>query len=359
MRSILFIIFSLAIVGAGAWYSLSNSNGAGADTLEELDVTSVERRDIESRLLLTGEVAPAFEVEVKAEVGGKIKHLGANVGDWMQRGDVLAIIDDSNILIDKSAAETEIEGAELAVDKNRGNYERARKLFEEKLISKEVFDNLRADYQIAENSLEKARARLRIVEDRLSKTKIQAPADGTVLNVDVSEGQVVVAAASVNSGTVLMKFADLTRLLINAHVNQVDAQKLAPGQIIDVTVSGLEGAPIKAAIDFIAPVATVKNNIKGFEVQAVIEKGEARLKPGMSVRMSVPIAQASQAVAIPVSAIFHDAKKNPVVYVRKGEVAEKRAIELGITDLIFAEVRSGLNEGEEIFLTEPPSGGAS
>jgi len=355
MKSLLiFLVCGLLLAGGVifGWRPLSQSDGPDNNQSGAL-VTSAERRDISSTLLLTGEVVPAFQVDIKAEVGGKVKELHAATGEFIKKGEPLVTIDDTDILTDKSAAETEIAGAQLAVDKTKGNYDRARALFEQKLISKEVFKNLEADYAISQNSLEKARARLRTVEDRLRKTIIRAPSDGTVLDVLVNEGQVVVAAASVNSGTVLMNFADLSRLLINSHVNQVDAGSLKNGQEIEVNISGEKQDALKARIEFIAPLATVKNNIKGFEVQALILENSDRLKPGMSVSMTVPVAKAENAVSIPVSAIFKD-NKETVVYVRKGAGSpERRRVEVGISDLGFAEIRSGLDEGEEIFVVEP------
>lgn len=352
MKKIAFLAILLGAAGYAAyvagWWPIGTETGAA----KEDPTMEVEVRDIEHRLLLTGEVVPAFQVQIKAEVGGKVKELRVRPGDSVGRGDVLAVIDDTDILTDKAAAETEIEGAQLAVDKNRGNYLRAKALYEEKLISKEVYDNLRADYALSENSLEKARARMQTVEDRLSKTLIVAPADGTVLDVQVNVGQVVVAAASVNAGTVLMEFADLGTLLINSHVNQVDAPLLKPGQKLEVTISGSDSAAVPAKIEFLAPLATVKNNIKGFQLEALILENDGRLKPGMSVTMQVPVARAPGAVTVPVSAIFrHD--KQTYVYVRKGGVTEQRKVEVGISDLGYAEIRSGLAEGEEILLFEP------
>jgi len=349
-------IFIILILVSAAGFAILKSGRFQDQKEAEIDETelfaSAERRDIESTLLLTGEVVPAFQVEIKPEVGGKVKKLHVVTGQAISKGEDLATIDDTDLLTDKASAQTEIEGAQLSVDKNRGNYERAKALFEEKLISKEVFANLAADLAIAENSLEKSHSRMRTVEDRLRKTRITAPADGTVLDVMVNEGQVVVAAASVNSGTVLMSFADLSRLLINSHVNQVDAASLKHGQEIAVNVSAGGEQPLKACIEFIAPVATVKNNIKGFEVQALIQHNDGRLKPGMSVSMDVPVAKADAAISVPVAAIFRD-KKQAVVYVRKGGQTEKRNVEIGVSDLGFAEIRSGIEEGEEILLFEP------
>ncbi|MCX7869378.1 MAG: efflux RND transporter periplasmic adaptor subunit, partial [Terrimicrobiaceae bacterium] len=206
----------------------------------------------------------------------------------------------------------------------------------------------------AENTLEKARSRLRTVEDKLRKTRILAPADGTVLDILVNEGQVVVAAASVNAGTVLMNFADLSRLLINSHVNQMDAPSLKVGQSLEVNMP--TAPPLHATIEFIAPLATVKNNIKGFEVQALLDARDSRLKPGMSVSMTVPVARAAGAVAVPVAGVFRE-EKQTVVYVRKAGSIERREVEVGISDLGFAEIRSGLAEGEQILLYRPAEAG--
>lgn len=346
---------ALAVVGAlaagGLWARQKWGGRQPSETPADM-VALAERRDIESSLLLTGEVTPAFRSEVKAEVGGKIRRIHVEIGQFVPKGGLLVTIDDTDLLTEKAAAETEIEGAQLAVDKNRGNYERARSLHDQKLISKEVFANLEADLAISANTLEKAKSRLQIVMDRLNKTQITAPADGTVLDIKVTENLVVVAAASVNSGTVLMDFADLSELLIKSHVNQVDAPRLTKGQSVEVNMSDSMEEPVKAQIEFIAPLAIVKNNIKGFEVHALIEDKDGRLKPGMSVSMNVPVGKAAQAVSVPVSAVFKDSKQN-VVYVRKGGSTEKRMVTVGVNNLSYVEIKSGVEAGEEILLIEP------
>lgn len=350
-RPLLIAAFVLAALSVAAWMFKDRWKTESKDDSAGM-MAVAERRDIESTLLLTGEVTPDVQVDVKPEVGGKIKELHVEVGQTVKRGTVLATIDDTDLLNEKASAETTIEGAKVSVDKAHGNYERAEGLFKQKLISREAFANLKADFEIAENTLDKARRSLQTVEDKLAKTKVLAPSDGTVLSMPVVEGQVVVAAASVNSGTTLMTFADLSRLLIKSHVNQVDAPRLSTGLPVEVNMSETGQDPVKAHIDFIAPLATVKNNIKGFEVHAEIEDNDGRMKPGMSVSMNVPVGRADQAVSVPVTAVFRDRKEN-VVYVRNGTNTEKRKVVLGVTDMSFAEVKSGLKEGEKIMLAEP------
>lgn len=343
------VLAAVVLAALGVWAS-----GTLRQKPAEAPSATAKRDVIESKLMLAGEVTPAFQVDVKSEVSGKVKQIHVVPGQRVAKGELLVTIDDTDLLNEKASVETEIEGARLAVERDRGNFERAKALYEQKLISKEVFANVEADFRIAENSLEKSERRLQSVVDRLSKTRLLSPADGTILDVMVNEGQVVVAAASVNSGTTLMLFADVSRLLLDSHVNQVDAAQIRVGQQVQLRTGTQGEQPIAAAIEFIAPVATVKNNIKGFQVQAAISNADGRLKPGMSVSMEVPIDRADNVVTVPVSAIFKE-DDGKVIYVRKGGQIEKRHVAVGLSDLSRAEIKSGIEEGEEILLVAPPA----
>jgi RND family efflux transporter MFP subunit len=177
--------------------------------------------------------------------------------------------------------------------------------------------------------------------------------DGTVLTVPVIEGQVVIAAASVNSGTTLMTIANLTKLLVETHINQVDVARLEPNLSVKLRVESLKDAEMDAKISFIAPVATIKNNVKGFQVQALIEKPSKRLRPGMTVNVLIPLASATDVVSVPISAVFRAEGNKRVIYVRNGETTERREVKIGVTNTDFAQVIKGVDEGEEILLVEP------
>lgn len=310
-------------------------------------------RDIVEEIRLSGDVAPAFQVEIKPEVGGKLREVRASIGDHVKKGDLLFVIDDSDLQIERSSAEVEIEGAKVSVEKLAGNLARARELFAAKLISQEYYENLDADHRLAENSLQRAQRRLETMDDRIAKTRVLAPADGTILSVPVIAGQVVVPAASVNSGTTLATLADLSSLIVDAHINQLDISKVFPGSTIDV-LSGLDDAKrTQAKINFIAPLATIKNNVKGFTIQAVLEGDTSDLRPGMTVSLRLPLSRADQAVSIPVGAVF-DSPEGKVVYVKQNEGSvEKRRVDVGTANLFYVEIRSGLNEGEQVLLSEP------
>jgi len=353
MKRILFLLIP-AVLAGGGWYAYTHRTHAHApDAVDSHLVARAEKRDIDTTVEVSGDVTPAFQLEVKAEVGGKIKALHCEAGDTVKEGGVLVEIDDTDLLSEKQSALTEIEGAKLGMEKSKKNFQRATDLFDQKLISIEAFDNLSSEFAISENTLVKAQRKLQLVEDKLRKTKVLAPMDGTILTLPVIEGQVVIAAASVNSGTALMTIANLSKLLVETHINQVDVARLEPNLAVKLHAESLKEANMDAKISFIAPVATVKNNVKGFQVQALIERPNARLRPGMTVNISIPIASATDVVSVPISAVFRGDGNKKVIYVRIGETTERREVKVGVTNTDFAQIITGVQDGEEILLVEP------
>lgn len=361
-----FLVFTALLIGGGwyaknhNWFSATPEPVPGAQK-ESLTATA-ELRDIQMNIRVSGEVQPATQLDVKAEVGGRVLKLNVMPGDTVKAGDVLVEIDDRDIRTEQDSAKVEIDGAVLAVEKLNRNFKRAQELFQQKLVSQEAHDNLKSELDIGKNNHARAQRKLQLVEDKLSKTKVIAPGDGTVLNVPIVEGQVIVAAASVNSGTLLMTIANLSRLIVETHVNQIDVDRLALKQKVKLSAESIRDEDLEADIFHIAPVASVKNSVKGFTVQAVIGKPSPRLRPGMNVQMTVPIGDAKDAVAVPVAAVFRGDGNGRVVYVRSDDKTERRTVKIGISNTEHSQILSGLREGEMILLTEPsrkPGNGAT
>ena len=349
------LLLALAALAGGGWFYLGGKlpRSESQAVATEKSLARAEKRDIESSIDVSGDVTPAFQLDVKPEVGGKLKALHVVAGQTVKEGDLLAEIDDRDLLTEKDSALTEIEGAKLSMEKAKKNFERSRELFGEKLISREVFDNLTAEFEIAQNGLVKAGRKLQLVEDRLRKTKVLSPTDGTALTVPVIVGQVVIAAASVNSGTTLMSIANLSKLQIEMHINQVDKARLTLDKVVQIRAEALKDEVMDARISFIAPIATTKSSVKGFQVQAIIDKPDPRLSPGMTVTLNIPIARVEDAISVPVTAVFKSEGNKKVVYVRHGDATEKREVKVGVTNIDHAQILNGVKEGEEILLVEP------
>ncbi|MCG3146639.1 MAG: Macrolide export protein MacA [Verrucomicrobiae bacterium] len=352
MKKVLIGVAVLA-VAAAAWLGLRRGEPPGAKAaVPASDSVRAERRDIKVVVESVGEINPANQVAVKAEVSGKIQRIEVGVGQVVKRGELLLALDDTDLLTEKQGAQTEIEGAKLQLAKSRRDFVRNQELFTSNLVSKEVFENAKTAQDLAQNDFERAQRRLQTVEDKLQKVRILAPFDGTVLTLPVSKGQVVSGATSVSQGTELMTFADLNALVIRSHVSQVDITRIAVGQAAEIRVDSLVDAKMAGRVTLIAPIATVRNGIKGFSVEVLITQGDARIRPGMNANLTFPVATAVGTVAVPVSAVFAEGREK-VVYVRRGTVPERRVVTVGATDYNFCEITAGLQDGEVVLLEKP------
>lgn len=333
---------------------------AEAPTLEQRPKTAVvETRDIRFSVPAAGEISPAEQVSVKPEINGRIERLPVDIGDEVKKDQVLFTLDDKELRNEKASRETEIERATLQLQQAERNYKRAAELAEANLISKEIFENAKTEYDLGKNAVERSKRELAILEERLTKTKISAPFDCTILTRPVSVGQAVSGSGGFNSGTEVLTIADLNNLIINAHINQADITRLHQDQDVDVSVEAVPGLTVVGRVERIAPQATIRNNIKGFAVRIFLRDVDKRIRPGMTANIKIPVASAENVVAVPLAAVFSERdpqtyKTERYVYVKKGEEEyERRPVTIGVADFFFAEVQDGLSPGEVVAL-EPP-----
>ena len=273
----------------------------------------------------------------------------------------------TDLQTEKSQRKIEIEGAKLQVNSARLamekidlTFNRNTTLFAQKLVSKEAYDNSSNELEtaknaqaIAQNNHDRAQAALQVVEDKLSKTKIVAPFDCTILTRPVSVGQAVSGASGVNSGTEVLTIADLSELIINAHINQADVTRMSVNQKVQIEVEAVPGLKLFGRLDRIAPQATIKNGIKGFATRIIVKNDETSgIRPGMTANLNIPLQSADNVIAIPLAAVFTD-QGSRFAYVREGEKFTRVPIQIGVSDYDFAEVTKGLSGGEVVSLVTP------
>ena len=305
-----------------------------------------------------GEISPAEQVSVRPEINGRIEELPVDIGDRVKKGSLLFKLDDKELQQQKASSLTAIERAKLELAKAERDYLRAKELLANSLISQELYDDTKTAYELAKNSLERANRDLAIIDERLTKTKVIAPFDCTVLTRPISVGQAVSGSGGFNSGTEVLTIADLNYMIINAHVNQADVPRLSVNQQVQVTVEAVAGLEVTGVVERIAPQATIRNNIKGFAARIRIENPDQRIRPGMTANVKIPVASADNVVAAPLAAVFTE--RNPetgvqerYVYVQSGKVFEKRPVQVGVSDFFYAEIQNGLQSGEVVSLELP------
>jgi RND family efflux transporter MFP subunit len=352
---ILWAIVGLGVLAAGGYFGWQNmpAREAGNKPSERPTSAVVEVRDIRFAVSAAGDIGPADQVSVRPEVNGRIAELPVDIGDQVKKGALLCRFDDKDLQIERTQRLAEIDGARLQVEKAARLHRRSEGLFKDNLISSEQFEDAKTDFQLATNSLERAVHALHLVEDRLSKTKILAPFDCTVLTRPVSVGQAVSGSGGFNSGTEVMTIANLKEMIITAHINQADVIRLNAGQLVDVQVESVPGLRLAGVVERIAPQAIVKNNIKGFTARIELKEIDPRVRPGMTAILNIPVGEAVNILAVPLAAIYTDAERNErYVFVKDGENTERRSVQVGLTDNFYAEIQTGLSEGEIVSLGE-------
>lgn len=376
MRVLVIVLLILGGLGTGAWYlnrsGSASGKGPGQDASESRPTTAaVERGNINFAVGVAGEIGPAEQVSVRPEVNGKIIELPVDVGDRVKKGGLLFALDDRDLRIEVESRQKQIESAKLQLDKARitmdqakRDHERDKMLFEEKLLSEQAFEASREryesamkDHDLAKNSIERSEKELDLSSERLLKTRISAPFDCTVLTRPVSIGQAVSGSGGFNSGTEVLTIADLSSMVINAHVNQADVTRLKHGMEVLVEVDAVPGLKVSGEIERIAPQAIVKNMIKGYATRIVLKNVDPRIQPGMTASISIPVSAADNVLTVPLAAVFSEQGER-YVYVKNGDSPEKRTVVVGVSDFFRAEIKSGLAEGDIVSL-EPPGGTAA
>lgn len=361
MKKWIVFLLVLGVIGYFAYTkgpAMKSSSGGegGADAPK---TATVDLQDIRFNVKAAGEIGPAEQVSVKPEINGRIQTLPVDLGDKIKKGEVLFTLDDKELQNEKASSLTEIERAKLQVAQAERNYKRAVELHEANLISDELFENAKTEFDLAKNAHDRAQRSLAIIDERLTKTQIEAPFDCTILTRPVSIGQAVSGSGGFNSGTEVLTIADLNSMVINAHINQADITRLQVGQEVEVAVEAVAGLVVTGKVERIAPQATIRNNIKGFAVRILLKDVGEKVRPGMTANINIPVASADNVLAAPLAAVYTErnpntAKSERFVYVQTADGGyERRMVQVGVSDLFFAEIQDGLKPGDVVLLEQP------
>lgn len=353
----------IVIVAAGAWgfqkWHAWSSRVGDPEAGAHVATAMVETRNIHFAVNAAGDIGPADQVSVRPEVNGLLKTLPVDIGDRVRKSDVLFTLDDTDLQTERSSRVIEIEAAKIQLEKAQRDFERSKQLYAAKLISQEVFDDTRTTYELAKNTLAGAEKALHLIEYQLTKTKVLAPFDCTILTRPVSVGQAVSGSGGFNSGTEVMSIANLNDMIVNAHINQADVTRLSAGQGANIQVESVPGLKLTGTVERIAPQATLKNNIKGYDARIILKNIDPRVRPGMTANLSIPVASTDDALAVPLAAVFTE--ENPdtqqterFVYVKTSQGYERRLVQVGVTDYDYAEIVKGLKDGDAVALELPP-----
>ncbi|WP_373752782.1 efflux RND transporter periplasmic adaptor subunit [Neisseria weixii] len=336
----------------------------------------VKRTSIRQTVSATGEISPSNLVEVGAQASGQIKKLYVKLGQEIQKGDRIADIDSTTqtntLNTEKAKLDTykaQLASAEIALRSADKKYKREAALWKEDATSKQELEDAedalaaaKAQVTQLKSSIRQTQISINTAEADLGYTRIVAPMDGTVVAIPVEEGQTVNANQTTPT---IIQLANLEVMLNKMQIAEGDITKVKPGQPISFTILSESDTPFTAQLESIDPGLTTmsqgsySNSTDTTEsaiyyyARALVPNEEGKLAIGMTTQNTIEINAAEDVLAVPTITIKKDREGKSFVRVlgQDGQ-AVRKDITTGLKDNMNTEVKSGLNEGDKVIVSE-------
>ena len=357
--------FGIGAIILGFLFSMAyyiKTNSRSAITYE---TSKLSKQTIEEKIVATGSVVPEDEVNIVPQISGIIDEIFVEEGDEVVAGDLLAKIKVVPNEQSLNSAEGRVKTARIVLNNSTKEFERNKKLFDKGVISEQDFNSVELRYNQDQQNLENALSDLQIIRlgsvggSALTNTNVRSTVSGTVLQVPVKEGDQAIEANTFNPGTTIATVADLNKMIFEGRVDEGEVGKLEIGMDLKISLGAIEEKEYDAKLTLIAP--------KGIEVAGAIQfkiEGEVFLddeyvvRAGYSANATIITDIKRDILSINESLLqFDNLTKKPFVEVQiSGQKFERKDIELGISDGVFAEVLGGVSESDNIKIwnkTEP------
>lgn len=352
-KFLLFLLFFASV-------SCQNSSSSEDSDLSEAatDLVTVQIGEIESYLEESGEISPDTIVSVTYNLTGKIMKLYKEEGDDVYFGErVAAVQPDVNQLQDINSAQIDYQRDLADFTAASNEMVEADSLYEQGLISKSSYDDIISEYEIAEAEVYSSYLELQtyLNSGDLTSTDllyVTAPAAGTILSRSVEVGDYVLAASAYQSGTELYEIADISDMIVEAQINEIDILSIEKGMDVDITISALPDESFTGTVLRIFPEAEEVDDVKKYTVQ--IEPGENfpdNVMPGMSVEIEVLTVYETNILVLPLGSVIRDSdtlEDYVLVPADKKGYFRQVTVTTGERNYDYIEIEEGLEEGDEV-----------
>ncbi|MCZ7564646.1 MAG: efflux RND transporter periplasmic adaptor subunit [Burkholderiales bacterium] len=379
--------FVLVLAAGGAYFAWSAWYGR-QDPATQYATDVVQRGDLEDLVTATGTLQPRDFVDVGTQVSGQLKRVHVEVGAMVKQGDLLAEIDPTvyRARVDADTAQLANLRAQLADREAQRvlagqQFERQQSLAREDATSDEAVQTAAAALRSATAQIEALRAQIRQVESQLRGneanlgfTKIYAPMAGTVVSQTAKQGQTLNAN---QQAPIILRIADLSTMTVQTQVSEADVAKLRVGMDVYFTTLGAEGRRYYGKLRQINPTPQTVNNVVLYDALFDVPNPAGELMTQMTAQVFFVLAQAKDALLVPVSALepvpageergrgaagaaakapaarfdararFAGKRAQVRVLGADGKIAE-RIVAVGTMNRVAAEIVSGLEPGERV-----------
>jgi HlyD family secretion protein len=368
-KLLVFVAIGVLVVAAVA---LSKLRGGG--DAKEVEFATAEYRLIKSSILASGTLAFREQIELTPEVIGQVVRVHVEESDPVRRGDLVITLDPKSYQAQVDQASARVRMQAIAIERQRllienleDRFERQESMFEKKLVDEDSFERLqnelslaRVDLRSYQESLSQAQAALNQADELLAKTVIRSPIDGIVIQIDVEEGETVIAGTTNIPGSTMMVIADPSETLTEVRVDEADIAQVEIGQQADIYAAAYPDTALVGTVQSIAAVArqTPGQQSLSFLVKILLdEQDDLKIRPGMSVRADIYTQSAEETLAVPVQAVLYDESSGeeddpsadqPYVFVAEDGKAVRRDVKTGISSDSDQEILEGLEDGEQV-----------
>ncbi|MBM3881027.1 MAG: efflux RND transporter periplasmic adaptor subunit [Verrucomicrobia bacterium] len=286
----------LALLGTGAWVGLRYWRQPKAPPLE-FKTAAVTRGDIVQSVTANGSLTPVRMVEVGSQISGTITNITVDFNARVRVGDIVAQIDSATYERALLQAEADLANAKASLRLAELNFNRAKELFGNKLISQSDFDQTDASLAQAEALVKMRSANVERARVDLSRATIYAPMDGVVISRKVEVGQTV--AASMNTPTLFVIANDLAKMQIEAAVSEADVGGLEEGQTVQFTVDAFPSRSFQGKVQQVRYAPTTNQNVVTYTTVVAVENRDLKLRPGMTANARFITAERKNVLKIP------------------------------------------------------------
>jgi HlyD family secretion protein len=373
-KKTIFIILGIAVALFAVWYFALRKK----EQVVVLETEKPKMGYISENVTATGKVQPVDTVAVGTQVSGTIKTLYADFNSKVKKGQLLAELDKTLFEATVNQYQANLVSAQSALVYQQGNFSRQSNLYKVGAVSKADYDNALYTYNASKASVNSIKAQLASAQKNLSLASIYSPIDGTVLSRSVSEGTTV--AASFSTPTIFSIAKDLTKMQVEASVDEADVGDISKGERATFTVDAFLNDTFKGTIQEIRLSPSISSNVVTYKTIINTSNDANKLKPGMTANITIFTKEVNNALLIPTKAIkfapdstlagkYQMTWVNPdrkpagadeaYVWVQKSpkELVQKK-IKTGINDNTHVEVLSGL-AAADVVITGSQSMGKS
>lgn len=308
-------------------------------------IFKVVRQRISEKLFYTGTIEAWQRINVTPDVGGKIERITVNEGDQVVKGQVLAELDTQAIRLQLEQAEAAKAVSQANLNNARTNWERMERLYKEKAVSEQQYEQVKLGYDSAKAQLSQAEAAVNLAKHNLNVSIMKAPFSGIIASKNAEVGDVInpmMGGFSPGSGGGVLTLVDFSRIKIRVEVSGADIPLIRKGQETILRVPTIPGREFRGTIQVVNQAADPQT--KKFGIEVAVENPDLVLRPGTFGQIIIEVQTHENALVVPQKAIL----ENTHVFVARDGQAAKREVVLGLQNSELIEILSGLEEGDMV-----------